>query len=106
VICRQFFPLLKCEHFVFADFDGCTAKVIAIRHQKAFVDQVSTGAECGILLDRTNFYAEAGGQTYDEGFFTKVGDDVILAVDTFQLNGITDFSPMIGNGIYHQECSS
>lgn len=37
---------------------------------------MTTGVECGILLDRTNFYAESGGQTYDEGFVTKVSDEV------------------------------
>lgn len=50
--------------------------MIAIRYQKAFHNEVTSGAECGILLDRTNFYAESGGQTYDEGFINKIGDEV------------------------------
>jgi alanyl-tRNA synthetase len=54
----------------------CTSKVIAIRFQKAFHEEVSSGVECGILLDRTSFYAESGGQAYDEGFITKIGDEV------------------------------
>jgi len=58
------------------EFESCTGKVIAIRYQKAFHQEVSSGVECGILLDRTSFYAESGGQTYDEGFITKVGDEV------------------------------
>lgn len=58
----------------------CTSKVIAIRFQKAFHEEVSSGVECGILLDRTSFYAESGGQTYDEGFITKVGDEVCLSL--------------------------
>jgi len=57
------------------EFEPCTAKVIAIRCDKAFVQEVSSGVECGILLDRTNFYAESGGQTYDEGFIIKISDE-------------------------------
>ena len=61
-----------------SEFESCTAKVIAIRYKKSFNNEVSSGIECGILLDRTCFYAESGGQTYDEGFFIKVGDEVSL----------------------------
>ncbi|KAG8265571.1 hypothetical protein J6590_092079 [Homalodisca vitripennis] len=56
------------------DFEGCTAKVIALRYNKAFVDSCSSGQECGVLLDRTNFYAEQGGQIYDEGYMVKEND--------------------------------
>ena len=55
---------------------ACTGQVKALRHNKAFVDRVSTGQRCGVLLDRTCFYAEQGGQSYDEGFMVKVGDEV------------------------------
>lgn len=57
------------------EFESCTAKVIAIRCNKAFAEEVSSGVECGILLDQTNFYAESGGQTYDEGFIIKMTDE-------------------------------
>lgn len=57
------------------EFEGCTGKVIALRFNNQFVDQVTSGQECGVLLDKTNFYAESGGQIYDQGFMVKVGDE-------------------------------
>lgn len=49
----------------------CKAVVKAIRANKQFIDEVNAGQECGILLDQTTFYAEQGGQMYDEGFISK-----------------------------------
>lgn len=56
------------------EFEGVLATVKALRREKAFVDEVTTGQECGIVLDRTCFYAEQGGQTYDEGYLLKEDD--------------------------------
>lgn len=58
------------------EFSPCIGTVIALRRAKTFVDEVSSGEEVGILLDQTNFYAEQGGQIYDEGFLVKVDDEV------------------------------
>lgn len=57
------------------EFDSCIGKVIAIRKNKMFVDEAKSGDEIGVLLDKTCFYAEQGGQTYDEGFLVKISDD-------------------------------
>ncbi|NXU59284.1 SYAC protein, partial [Turnix velox] len=56
------------------DFGSIVATVKAIRREKKFVEEVSTGQECGIVLDRTCFYAEQGGQIYDEGYMVKDDD--------------------------------
>jgi len=57
-------------------FDSCTSKVLAIRYNKGFVQEVKSGQECGFLLDKTCFYAEQGGQIYDEGFLVKGDNEV------------------------------
>lgn len=71
-----FCPQLIIILFVIAVFEPCTATVKALRRNKQFVDEVTSGQECGVLLDQTNFYAEQGGQTYDVGFMMKEGDEV------------------------------
>jgi len=57
-------------------FESCTSKVLAIRYNKGFVQEVTSGQECGFLLDKTCFYAEQGGQIYDEGFLVKGDNEV------------------------------
>jgi len=57
-------------------FQGCSGKIIAIRYNKGFVDKIDSGKECGILLDKTNFYAEQGGQIFDEGFLVNGENEV------------------------------
>ena len=61
---------------MFVDFEPATGKIIALRYNKQFIKEVTTGQECGILLDKTCFYAEQGGQIYDEGFIVKENDEV------------------------------
>ncbi|XP_051485305.1 LOW QUALITY PROTEIN: alanine--tRNA ligase, cytoplasmic [Apus apus] len=56
------------------DFGSLVATVQAIRREKRFVEEVSTGQECGIVLDQTCFYAEQGGQIYDQGYMVKEDD--------------------------------
>jgi alanyl-tRNA synthetase len=60
-------------------FASCTGKVLAIRHNKAFVESVVSGQECGLLLDRTAFYAEQGGQIFDEGFIVRGENEMRVA---------------------------
>nr|XP_025043138.1 alanine--tRNA ligase, cytoplasmic [Pelodiscus sinensis] len=55
-------------------FESPVATVQAIRWEKRFVEEVSTGQECGIVLDKSCFYAEQGGQIYDEGYLVKDDD--------------------------------
>ncbi|XP_055592644.1 alanine--tRNA ligase, cytoplasmic [Uranotaenia lowii] len=56
-------------------FEPCDGKVLALRYNNAFVEEVQAGQECGVILDKTNFYAESGGQIYDQGYLVKVNDE-------------------------------
>ena len=49
------------------DFKAIDAKIVALTSGGQFVDRVDQGSLCGLLLDKTNFYAEAGGQAADQG---------------------------------------
>ena len=49
---------------------------MGLRYNKEFVDEIHEGQLAGVLLDQTCFYAEQGGQIYDEGFMVKIGDEV------------------------------
>ena len=64
----------------FVGYDGLTAKarVIAIIGDGMLLDSVSEG-ECSVILDRTPFYGEGGGQVGDTGVFEAEG--VRLTVD-------------------------
>ncbi|KIL68962.1 hypothetical protein M378DRAFT_71103 [Amanita muscaria Koide BX008] len=61
------------------------ATVKAIYHNRTFLDSSSSipqGSAFGIILNRTNFYAEAGGQEYDTGSI------VIDGVADFQVSNV------------------
>ncbi|KIM70344.1 hypothetical protein SCLCIDRAFT_19240 [Scleroderma citrinum Foug A] len=65
------------------------ARVKGIFHNRQFLPSTSTiseGANFGILLDRTSFYAEAGGQEYD------TGNIVIDGVCDFEVTNVQAYS--------------
>ncbi|XP_071785467.1 alanine--tRNA ligase, cytoplasmic-like [Asterias amurensis] len=69
-------------------FESCVGTVIALRKDRQFVEEVRGGEECGILLDQTCFYAESGGQIYDEGFMEKEDNaDIEFRVTNAQVKG-------------------
>jgi len=66
------------SEFVGYDAVAVEAKVAAIVAEGQLVDLVGEGNECLVILDRTPFYAESGGQVSDRGELT--GKQVRAAV--------------------------
>ncbi|XP_042254508.1 alanine--tRNA ligase, mitochondrial [Thunnus maccoyii] len=69
-------------------FPACRASVVALYDGHSLVSEVSEGQRCGVILDRTCFYAEQGGQSHDRGYFTRDGlQDVLFPVEAVVLAG-------------------
>uniref|UniRef100_A0A3Q2CK00 Alanine--tRNA ligase n=2 Tax=Cyprinodon variegatus TaxID=28743 RepID=A0A3Q2CK00_CYPVA len=63
-------------------FPACRATVLALYDGEALVPEVSEGQRCGVILDRTCFYSEQGGQSHDQGYLTRDGlQDVLYSVE-------------------------
>ncbi|KAG9306711.1 hypothetical protein G9A89_004258 [Geosiphon pyriformis] len=66
------------------------ASVKAVFHNHSFLettDEIPQGKLFGVLLDRTNFYAEAGGQQYDTGSITIDGQAEFVVEDVQEYGG-------------------
>jgi alanyl-tRNA synthetase len=59
------------------------AKVVALLVDGKSVSEVQPGSDIEIVLDRTPFYAEGGGQLPDGGFI-KLGNGALLEIDDVQ----------------------
>ncbi|CAL8073181.1 unnamed protein product [Calicophoron daubneyi] len=63
----------KKDNYVFTEL---AATVLAIRDESGFTETATiSGRLYGLILDKTVFYAEAGGQQCDQGFISTVGDE-------------------------------
>ncbi|KAM7135218.1 alanine--tRNA ligase, mitochondrial isoform 2-T2 [Molossus nigricans] len=71
------------------EFGTCEAQVLQLYTEDGTaVASVGEGQRCGLLLDRTNFYAEQGGQASDRGYLVRVGQqDVLFPVARAQVCG-------------------
>lgn len=62
----------KPSEFIGYDLLTTETVVDAIFIEKKLVDSVDAGTECQVILERTPFYAESGGQINDIGMLTAV----------------------------------
>ena len=71
-----------------AEFAPLSATVVALFHGDSQVDAVNSDlGQCGLVLDRTLFYSESGGQLSDHG--TVFTDKVCIeSICTSALSGL------------------
>lgn len=69
-------------------FPDSESKLLQIVDSKGnFVKEVSKGASCSLILERTNLYTEAGGQECDEGVI-KCGDAFFHVDSLVKINDV------------------
>src|SRR6266704_5942659 len=74
------------------------ARILALIRGDRLVDELTAGEEGQVLLDRTPFYAEGGGQVGDTGFLTA-STGVVLVRDTqAPLPGLNMHSAVVREG--------
>uniref|UniRef100_A0A8C3J8K3 Alanine--tRNA ligase n=1 Tax=Calidris pygmaea TaxID=425635 RepID=A0A8C3J8K3_9CHAR len=70
------------------EFSPCQATVLMLYRDQSLQKEVGAGQRCGVVLDRTNFYAEQGGQACDQGYMIRLGQqDVLFPVESVRLCG-------------------
>jgi alanyl-tRNA synthetase len=73
----QQLPKSEFEGYRQTRSDGC--EVLAIIHNGQGVQQLSAGESGEVILDHTPFYAEAGGQVGDRGWFYSDDHNTVIA---------------------------
>ena len=77
---------LEKTEFVGYGNTSADAKIVAIIADDTLVDEISEG-ECTVILDKTPFYGEGGGQVGDEGNIFAT-DKAASVIDTKKTDGI------------------
>ncbi|XP_060919556.1 alanine--tRNA ligase, mitochondrial isoform X1 [Labrus mixtus] len=63
-------------------FPACRATVLALYDGQTLVSEVAEGQRCGVVFHQTCFYSEQGGQSHDQGYFTRDSlQDVLYPVE-------------------------
>jgi alanyl-tRNA synthetase len=80
---------------------GSSAQVLAILRDNQEVDTLSRGEDGSVILDRTPFYAESGGQVGDQGWM-KADDLVFEVTDTRYLaHKVIAHVGTLHEGVFH-----
>ncbi|MEK7799992.1 MAG: alanine--tRNA ligase-related protein, partial [Acidobacteriota bacterium] len=75
-----------------------TARVLALVRGDSLLDELQAGEEGQVLLDRTPFYAEGGGQVGDTGFLTAPGGVALVRDTQAPLPGLNLHAVLVQEG--------
>ena len=90
------FDIQKTEFLGYENTE-CEGKILAILDENGEdVDEISEG-ECSIILDKTTFYGEGGGQVGDTGALSSEGCDITVN-DTKKSDGVYIHIATVENG--------
>ena len=94
---KELLSSLSATEFVGYTESETEARVLSIIADGVAVDEISEG-ECSVILDKTSFYGEGGGQVGDSGVITS-GDTYLTVTDTKKTNGIYLHECRVDNGV-------
>jgi alanyl-tRNA synthetase len=84
--------------FLGYEFDDSQSRVVALLRDGEAVESLAEGEEGEVFLDRTPFYAEAGGQVGDSGtVWTETGSAVVTDTQ-FAIQGINSHRVKVAKG--------
>ena len=88
---------LSATEFLGYTADECSASVLSVIADGEAVTLASEG-EVSLILDKTVFYGEGGGQVGDTGHITTEGGAILKVIDTKKTNGIYIHECLVENG--------
>jgi len=94
---------LGTTQFVGYEVDEADAKILAIVKNNEAVQSASAGDEVFIVLDKTPFYGESGGQVGDSGVFVSKADifDTQKPIDDFHIHKAKLTAPLnVGDTVH------
>lgn len=91
----------KLSETVFTGYDSKkgTGKVLGIFVEGEEVSEATEGQNCKIVLDKTPFYAESGGQIYDTGYIEDSGVKIFVSSVQKSKNGVFVHAGKVLSGI-------
>ncbi|MBT8436983.1 MAG: alanine--tRNA ligase [Gammaproteobacteria bacterium] len=78
----------SASRFLGYDKHSAAAKIVAILQNDTAIDQLENGDQAIVILDRTPFYAESGGQVGDIGTISIDDHTVFRVTDTQKQNDV------------------